>query len=76
MPQRLNVAKLRQIAAANDDTSDADICRRADIGKATLSRLVNRQAQPMFSTVSKLAAAYGLKVDDLVESSELLAEAS
>lgn len=75
MPQRLNVAKLRQIAADHGDHSDADICRRAGIGKATLSRLVNRLAQPMLATIGKLADAYNIKVDDLVETDDL-AEAS
>lgn len=76
MPQRLNVAKLRQIAAEHGDTSDADICRRAGIGKATLSRLVNRLAQPMLTTIGKLATAYSVTVDELTETCDILAEAS
>lgn len=73
MSHRLHVANLRAAATQAGDTSDAQIARRAGIGKATLSRLVNHTTEPTLTTIRKIAAAYGLTVDDLVDEQPTLA---
>lgn len=76
MSHRLHVANLRAAAARSGDTSDAKIARRAGLGTATISRLVNHLHEPTLTTISKLAAAYDLTVEQLTDGADDFAEAS
>lgn len=67
MPYRLNVAKLREIAAEHGDTSDYKIYKRAGISKSGMSRLINQHVEPTVSSLKRLSLTYGVGLEELIE---------
>lgn len=65
---RLNIERLREVAAANGDTSDALIATRTGIHFSTIWRLAQPDSsqEPKVSTFRALGRPYGLTVDDLI----------
>lgn len=65
---RLRSARLQEVAAARGDHSNYAIAKRTGINQTTLSRICRGVAAPATKTLITLAAAYGLSLDELVES--------
>ncbi|WP_328721787.1 helix-turn-helix transcriptional regulator [Streptomyces sp. NBC_00247] len=64
---RLRIDKLRQIAAEHGDTTKHAIHRRTGIAESSCHRILNGQSQPDLNSALRLAAAYGVSVEELME---------
>ena len=64
---RLRIEKLRKIAALHGDTNSGAIHRRTGIAESSVYRYVSGQSQPDLNSALRLAAAYGVFVEDLMQ---------
>jgi transcriptional regulator with XRE-family HTH domain len=70
---RLNVARLRQIAAEHGDKTPYAIAKRSGVSISSAYRYVDGSAQPDLNSALRLAQAYDLDIRtvmDLVEDEE------
>lgn len=59
--------RLREAAAARGDRSAYAIAKRTGLAESTLSRLRRGLAAPTTASLMKLAHAYDISIEDLVE---------
>lgn len=64
---RLSVTKLREAAAKSGDTSGHAIARTTGIAESSIYRILNGEAQPGLNTALRLASAYEISVEDLMQ---------
>ncbi|MFF9690286.1 helix-turn-helix domain-containing protein [Streptomyces sp. NPDC014623] len=64
---RLRITRLWEIAAAHGDTTRAAIHRRTGIAESSVHRIVSGQSQPDLNSALRLAEAYGVQVEDLMQ---------
>ncbi|MGW1840587.1 helix-turn-helix domain-containing protein [Streptomyces sp. NPDC002067] len=67
---RLNFPTLLRAAAACGDTSAYAISRRSGVPESSLSRWRRGKTQPGSISLLRLARAYGLAIDDLIQESD------
>jgi DNA-binding phage protein len=63
---RLDIAKLREAAAAKGDGSGYAIARSTGIAESSIYRLLNGEAQPDLITALRLAETYEISVERLM----------
>jgi transcriptional regulator with XRE-family HTH domain len=66
MAHRLNVQNLREAAASLGDDTNSAIAKRAGLGEATISRLMNGVCQPRAATLGRLLMTYRLTFGQLM----------
>lgn len=59
--------KLLTIAHEAGDTSARDIARRTGLDGGQVNRILNGRRQPSFLTAARIADAYAVPLDDLVD---------
>lgn len=75
MYARLDVPVLRRIAAQHGDRTGYAIARRTGLPESTVHRTLHMQTAPGLPTISRMAAAYGVTVAELLTSTEEVAAA-
>lgn len=58
MSHRLNIKKLREVAAGVGDHTAYRIAKRTGLAQSTISRLVNSETQPNAATQGRILDAY------------------
>lgn len=71
---RLRINKLWEIAAEHGDTTRVAIHRRTGIAESSVYRYVSGESQPDLNSALRLAATYGVHVEDLMEPTGVAAE--
>ncbi|MZF56885.1 helix-turn-helix domain-containing protein [Streptomyces sp. SID5594] len=71
---RLRVNRLREIAAQHGDTSPAAIARRTGIAESSVYRILSGASQPDLNSALRLANAYEITVEELMEPMAVEAE--
>lgn len=66
MSHRLNIKKLREVAAEAGDHTAYRIAKRTRLSQSTISRLVNGECQPSVATQNSFVTAYELDLRDLM----------
>lgn len=64
---RLRVDRLWAIARQHGDTTRHAIYRRTGIPESSAYRILSGESQPGLNSVLRIAAAYGVTVEDLME---------
>lgn len=64
---RLRIHRLREIAAQHGDTKRPEIARRTGIALSSVYRYVDGSAQPDLNSALRIASAYGVPVESLME---------
>ncbi|MBT2505112.1 helix-turn-helix transcriptional regulator [Streptomyces sp. ISL-98] len=64
---RLHIDKLKDAAARQGDTTRAAIFRRTGISESSVYRILSGESQPDLNSALRLAVAYGIAVEDLME---------
>ena len=55
------------LAHYRGEMSTGDLAKKADVAKATINDIENKQVIPKIDTVCKIAAVLNIKLDDLVK---------
>lgn len=71
---RLRIHRLREIAAQHGDTSPAAIARTTGIAESSVYRILSGASQPDLISALRLAAAYEITVEELMEPMAVEAE--
>ena len=67
MSHRLNIKRLREVAAEAGDHTAYRIAKRTGLSQSTISRLVNSETQPNAATQGRILNAYtALDIRDLM----------
>lgn len=61
-----NAERFKRVAAEHGDTILNDFSARTGIDQAVLSRMLRGIRKPGFDTITRIADAYGIPVDDLI----------
>lgn len=64
---RLRIKTLLEIAAEHGDTNRAAIHRRTGIAESSVHRILSGQSQPDLNSALRIAEAYGVQVEDLMQ---------
>ncbi|MFW3473596.1 helix-turn-helix transcriptional regulator [Streptomyces microflavus] len=71
---RLRIHRLREIAAQHGDISPAAIARTTGIAESSVYRILSGASQPDLISALRLAAAYEITVEELMEPMAVEAE--
>jgi transcriptional regulator with XRE-family HTH domain len=66
MHYRLDIKKLREVAAAHGDDTAYKIAQRTGLSQSTISRLTNGGCQPNAATQSRFLTTYRLPIGELM----------
>ncbi|MCR8946588.1 helix-turn-helix transcriptional regulator [Streptomyces sp. OUCMDZ-4982] len=64
---RLDISRLREIAARHGDASPAAIARRTEIAESSVYRILSGRSQPDLISALRLAKTYRTTVEELME---------
>nr|WSS66785.1 helix-turn-helix transcriptional regulator [Streptomyces sp. NBC_01177] len=64
---RLRIDKLWKIAAEHGDTTRVAIHRRTGIAESSVYRILSGTSQPDLNSALRIAEAYGVRVEELME---------